>query len=133
MRWHRFLAELHLMFTCCLFVVYLLFIATINSKKLPTASKSKTPNNRIDKPLFEIAEDYGEVDLPFETDRGCMRVHFSPQRVHCINHSVYCHRAVEIQPCFLSGKVARERSPSLAPSKTAWISRFSTSLCGSSF
>ena len=42
-----------LLFICCLFVVYLLFIAAVNSKKSLEAAKSKTLKNRIDKPFFE--------------------------------------------------------------------------------
>lgn len=56
----------------CSFDVYLLFIATINSKKLPKATNSSSLRNGLDKPLFEIAEDHGEADSPFETDRGCI-------------------------------------------------------------
>lgn len=38
------------------FVVYLLFIAAVNSKKSLEAAKGKTLKNRIDKPFFEVCK-----------------------------------------------------------------------------
>ena len=73
----------------------------INSKKLPKTTKGSSLRNGLYKPLFEIAKKHGEVDSPFETDRGCMRVHFSPQRVHELTHNLrvmisyfYCNKNI---------------------------------------
>ena len=71
----------------CSFDVYLLFIATINSKKLPKTTNSSSLRNGLDKPLFEITKDYGEVDSPFVINRSWVRVpSLAPKKTAWISH-----------------------------------------------